>query len=403
MRVALVSEHASPLAALGSADAGGQNVHVAALATALGALGHEVTVHTRRDRPDLAAHVEMAPRVRVHHVDAGPALAVPKDDLLGHMLAFGDALGAYWEQWRPDVAHAHFWMSGVATLRAAVPLGIPVAQTFHALGTVKRRFQGLSDTSPRHRLGEEARLAREVDRIIATCTDEVAELCRMGIAPTRSTVVPCGVDTETFHADGAVEPRPSGRHRLLSIGRLVPRKGVDDVIRALQWLPHTELVVAGGAPEDRLDEDAEVQRLRRIAADVGVEPRVRFLGGVDRARVPALMRSADVVVAYPWYEPFGMVPLEAMSCGVPIVVSDVGGMRDTVRHDVTGLRVAARSPAALGRALLPLLADPERRAQMGVAGAHRARQRYAWSRVADLTGNVYAQLRAGAGVERKVV
>ena len=168
MRIALVSEHASPLAALGGVDAGGQNVHVAALAEAVARRGAQVVVHTRRDDPDLPERVEMAPGVVVHHVDAGPPRPIPKDELLPHMDAFAEQLVAAWRADRPDVVHAHFWMSGYAALKAAGRLGIPVVHTFHALGVVKRRHQGARDTSPPGRLVLEEGIVAQVDRILAT-------------------------------------------------------------------------------------------------------------------------------------------------------------------------------------------------------------------------------------------
>lgn len=392
MRIALISEHASPLAVIGGADAGGQNVHVAALATHLGAMGHEVRVYTRRDARHLPAHTWMAPNVRVDHVDAGPPVPVPKDDLPPHMPAFAEQLAEAWSLWRPHVVHAHFWMSGMATLPVARDQDVPMVQTFHALGSVKRRYQGLADTSPRYRLEEERRIAGSVDRVLATCTDEIAELCRLGVPLERTSVVPCGVDLERFSPDGPRASRRPGHARLLSVGRLVPRKGVDDVIRALAAVPHAELVVAGGPEPDDIDSDPEVVRLRDIAQHHGVADRVVFLGSVSRQDVPDLIRSADAVVSYPWYEPFGIVPLEAMACGVPVVVSDVGGMRDTVRHGVTGLRVKPRSPSLLADGLQRLLASPAVRAEMGRAGVERVRRRYGWSRVAAMTAEVYAQL-----------
>ena len=156
MKIAMVSEHASPLAVLGGVDAGGQNVHVAALSSALARAGHTVEVFTRRDDPDLPVRVPMEPGVDVVHVDAGPAAPLPKDELLPYMAAFGDRLTEEWTgPGGPDVAHAHFWMSGLATVRAAARTGTPVDQTFHALGSVKRRHQGLQDTSPAARVALE--------------------------------------------------------------------------------------------------------------------------------------------------------------------------------------------------------------------------------------------------------
>ena len=209
MRIAMVSEHASPLAVLGGVDAGGQNVHVASLAAALGRMGDEVVVHTRRDDPVPPRRVALVPGVEVDHVDAGPPTEVPKDELLPHMAAFADELREAWAAEPPDVVHAHFWMSGLAATDAAADLGIPVVHTFHALGVVKRRHQGPKDTSPPQRLRLERALARRVDRIVATCSDEVFELLRMGADRRRITVVPCGVDLERFTAGGPAEPRPA--------------------------------------------------------------------------------------------------------------------------------------------------------------------------------------------------
>jgi D-inositol-3-phosphate glycosyltransferase len=401
LRIAMVSEHASPLAALGGADAGGQNVHVAALATHLARAGHEVVVHTRRDDAALPRRVVLdtratgggAGRVVVDHVDAGPPVAVPKDDLLGYMDEFAAALADRWRHERPDVVHAHFWMSGLAGLAAAGPRSIPVVQTFHALGVVKRRHQNGRDTSPAARPAIERRLVHEVDHVVATCTDEVTELRRLGATPDRTTIVPCGVDTACFTARGPLSPpRRAGLRRLVAVGRLVERKGFADVIDALADVPDTELLIAGGPAAAGLADDPEARRLRARAAERAVGDRVRLLGRLGRAELPALLRSADAVVCVPWYEPFGIVPLEAMACGVPVVASAVGGLTDTVVDGVTGVLVAPRRPDDLAVALTALLADPDRRRALGAAGADRARLRYRWSRVAADTAAVYRRL-----------
>src|SRR5699024_2616648 len=163
MRIAMISEHASPLAVLGGVDAGGQNVHVAALSLALGRRGHDVTVYTRRDDPALEERVAMSPNVEVVHVHAGPIEDVPIDDFLSYIL------------------HSHFWMSGVAAREAANRLDIPMVHTFHALGVVKRRHQGADDTSPIERRWLEPRVGREADGVVATCSDEAFELTALGV------------------------------------------------------------------------------------------------------------------------------------------------------------------------------------------------------------------------------
>jgi glycosyltransferase involved in cell wall biosynthesis len=398
VKVAMVSEHASPLAVLGGADAGGQNVHVAALSAALARRGAEVVVHTRRDDPALAPRVAAAPGVWVEHVDAGPAEPIPKDELLPYMDEFAVRLRRSFRADPPDVVHAHFWMSGRAALAAAWPLGIPVVQTFHALGVVKRRHQGARDTSPPTRLREEAVLAREADRIVATCSDEVFELVRIGADLRRVAVVPCGVDLTLFRPDGPAAPRPAGRFRLLVVSRLVERKGIGDAVRAMARLPEAELVVAGGPPAGELAGDPEARRLAELAERAGVADRVRLLGRVGRGDLPALYRSADLVVNVPWYEPFGIVPLEAMACGVPVVASAVGGLVDSVVDGVTGVHVPPRRPRLLVEAVAGLLADAELRAALGATGARRARRRYGWDRIARSTLEVYAGL-AGRAVD----
>jgi glycosyltransferase involved in cell wall biosynthesis len=399
MRIAMVSEHASPLAVLGGVDAGGQNVHVAALATALGRAGDEVVVHTRRDDPALPRRVPLAPGVCVDHVDAGPPTEVPKDELLPHMDAFAADLREQWLEEPPDVVHSHFWMSALAALQAADGLGIPVVHTFHALGTVKRRHQGDRDTSPRRRIELETWIARSVDRIVATCTDEVFELLRMGADRRRITVVPCGVDLERFTPSGPVEPRGAAP-RLVVACRMVERKGIGNAVSALAEVPGAELHVAGGPDAAALDADPEARRLLSLARAHGVEGRVTLRGRVGREAMPALLRSADLVLCVPWYEPFGIVPLEAMACGVPVVASAVGGQTDSVVHGVTGVHVPPRDPPALARAVRALLADPVRRAELGAAGARRAATRYGHDRIAASTRGVYTRLLASGRVRR---
>ncbi|NKZ09168.1 glycosyltransferase family 1 protein, partial [Actinomadura latina] len=263
MRIAMISEHASPLAAkggLGGADGGGQNVFVAELATELGRQGNHVTVYTRRDAPVLPVRVRLAPRVTVEHVPAGPPEHIAKDDLLPWMHDFGRYLERRWAADPPDVAHAHFWMSGLAAIQAAQAAGarrVPVVQTYHALGTVKRRHQGGKDTSPASRVRLERAIGRGADTVIATCSDEVAELAAMGVPRDRVRVVPCGVDLSLFAPAGRAAPGDGRPHRIVVLSRLVERKGVDTAIRALAHLPGAELAVAGGPPRGGLGADPE--------------------------------------------------------------------------------------------------------------------------------------------------
>ncbi|MQA86997.1 MAG: glycosyltransferase [Streptosporangiales bacterium] len=391
MKIALVSEHASPLATLGGVDAGGQNVHVAGLARALAERGHEVTVYTRHDSDEQPSRVGMAPGVTVEHVPAGPARPVGRDRLLPYMGQFGGYLERRWAADPPDVVHAHYWMSGIAAHVAARGVGLPVVQTFHALGSVKRRYLGSEDPSPSGRIRMEAALGRAAAAVIATASDEVAELGRLGVSRHSISVVPCGTDLERFRPEGPTHPR-ADRPRLICVGRPVERKGVDTVVRALRRVPDAELLVVGGPPPGELEASAEIRRLRAVAREVGVADRVEFVGGVGRGTVASLLRSADVAVSVPWYEPFGLVVVEAMACGTPVVASAVGGHLDTIVDNTTGVLVPPRDPMVLARRIRSLLADPLRRAAFGVAGADRAGCRYSWDRVVGETLSVYERV-----------
>jgi glycosyltransferase involved in cell wall biosynthesis len=388
LNIDMISEHASPLASLGGTDAGGQNVHVGALAVALARRGHEVTVHTRRDDAGLPDCVPYACGVTVEHVRAGPARSVAKDELLPYMGEFAERLAQRWRSRPPDIVHAHFWMSGLAALGGVRDQSIPVVQTFHALGSVKRRYQRDADTSPPERLRLEAQVGRDATAVIATCADEAGELGAYGIPSEAIHVVPCGVDLEHFRAGGPIAER-GDRPRILTIGRLVPRKGMETVIEALCHIPDAELVVVGGPGLPDLERDPEVLRLRRLAMDRGVDKRVVFAGRVRHEDIPPLIRSADVIVSVPWYEPFGIAPVEAMACGVPVVVSAVGGHLDTVIDGVTGLHVPPRVPSALAGRLRRLLTDPRLGPALGSAAATRVRERYGWGRIAAETEAVY--------------
>jgi type III pantothenate kinase len=390
MRIDMVSEHASPLATLGGVDAGGQNVHVAALAAHLARRGHAVRVYTRRDAPadQLPERRELCPGVEVVHVPVGPPEPLAKDDLYPLMDEFGSWLERDWRRHgRPDVVHAHFWMSGLASLQAGRAAGVPVAITFHALGSVKRRHQGAADTSPEVRVGHERALAAGVDLVVATCADEVAELRALGGPLTTVEVIPCGVDTTVFRPGPGVPAEPASR-MVLAVGRMVQRKGFDTVIEALADVPDATLLVVGGPPAEELARDPEATRLRDVARRSGVEERVHLVGGLAHDRLPELYRSAQVVVSTPWYEPFGITPVEAAACGRPFVGSAVGGLLDTVQHRRTGLLVPPRDPGALAAALRELLDNPQWAARLGQRAARRAHATKAWPQVGGRTEEV---------------
>jgi glycosyltransferase involved in cell wall biosynthesis len=391
----MVSEHASPLAELGGVDAGGQNLHVARLSAALAAQGHEVRVYTRHAAPDQPPAVLTPDGFTVVHVPVGRPAPIGEDALLPYMRPFGRWLAAHWlrDRWLPDVIHAHFWMSGLAVMVAQVGVPRPMVQTFHALGIVERRYQREQDRSPGNRIVLEKTVAFHADRVVAQCRDEVSELRRLGLPGERVVAVPSGVDIEVFSPAGPVAPRHPDRPRILSVGRLVERKGYDLVIQALPRVPAAELVIVGGPPAERLDADPEVRRLRKVAADAGVADRVRLVGRVPHRELPGWYRSADVLACTPWYEPFGLTVLEGMACGTPVVATAVGGLTDTVVAGQTGDLVAAHDQAAIGEAVRGLLADRERRLAYAAAGVERARRLYPWSATAEQLALLYLAVR----------
>ena len=387
MRIAMISEHASPL------GDGGQQTHVAELSAALAELGHAVDVYTRREDPTTPEVVVTRGGLRVVHVPAGPAHQVPPDLLLPYMGEFARWLEKHWRdaEWAPDVAHAHFWTSGLAAVTAARQVGIPVVQSFHELGALES-VEGRPSRS-----NYERALGRAVDRVFAQSQDEVRGLVRIGVPRASLTVVPPGVDSERFTPDGPAVDRDPERTRILSVGKLVERKGFGDVIQAMRYVPGAEVVVIGGPPADQLPADPGASSLRALAERLQVADRFRMVGSVPFRDLPRWYRSADLFVASEGQEEQDV--LEAMACGVPVVGPAVGGLAEAVVDGLTGDLVPARDPRALGGALRRLVTDRVRRFAYGTAALDRARQAYSWKRVAAQVGSVYqavAGLRKGS-------
>jgi glycosyltransferase involved in cell wall biosynthesis len=394
LRIALISEHASPLAPAGGVDAGGQNVYVAHVAEALARRGHRVDVLTRRDAAGLPDVVALRRHARCVHVPAGPACFVPKERLLEHMPAFMRAAGRWMHAHGPyDVIHANFFMSGWVGLGLQRLFAVPLVVTFHALGLVRRAHQGTSDTFPLERIEIERRLASEASRIVAECPQDRDDLVGLyAAAPGRIDIVPCGVDRREFApGDRRIARRWLGLDErefvVLQLGRLVPRKGVEQVIRAVARLPprlRARLLVVGGeSPEPDEARTPEIARLRTIARECGIAERVVFTGRRDRAELARYYTASDVFVTTPLYEPFGITPLEAMACGVPVIGSAVGGIQHSVADGVTGFLVGAGDVDALAARLAQLHADPRLGRALGRAGIERGQRLFTWEHVAD--------------------
>ena len=406
MRIAMISEHASPLAALGGADGGGQNVYVAQLSRQLAAMGHNVTVFTRREAVAAAEVVEFAPNVRVVHVTAGPPTVIPKEKLLPLMDGFADEVRGFIDRdGGTDLIHAHFFMSGLVGIELGRALDVPVVVTFHALGKVRRLHQKEADGFPDARFEIEERIVAEADRIVAECPEDEHDLLSLyGADPLRLRMVPCGFDAAEFEPLDQDTARralglPTDVPIALQLGRMVPRKGVDTAIEALAHCPdNAQLIVVGGSssvPDPATN--PELARLMAVARTAGVADRVTFAGARPRDALKLYYAAADVFVTAPWYEPFGITPLEAMACARPVIGSDVGGLRYTIDDGVTGMRVPPRNAAAIGAAMNRLFADPARARAMGAAGLERARERFTWRQVALQMEEVYRETLAKRG------
>jgi len=411
-RVALISEHASPLALVGGTDSGGQNVYVAQLAVHLARRGYEVDVFTRRDKALARTVVEWKPGVRVVHVDAGPPRFMAKEDMLPHMQEFARNTVAFFRAQAMGYAlvHANFFMSGMVAQHIKQVLGIPFAITFHALGRVRRLFQGEADRFPDVRIEIEEALVREADRIIAECPQDRDDLMQLyGADQRKISIVPCGIDPDELVPAGRAARTGLGLAEsdfvVLQLGRLVPRKGVDNVIRSIALLKRrnavrARLVVVGGNAEQPSPEATpEIGRLQCIASEEGVADQVLFTGRRSREALPALYGAADVFVTTPWYEPFGITAIEAMACGVPVIGSAVGGIKYSVADRRSGLLVPPKDPAALADCLSLLRMRPDLAAAMGREGRRRAMQMFTWRSVAAQVAELYADMLPAEGDE----
>lgn len=405
LTVAIVSEHASPLAAPGSIDCGGQNVYVAHLARQLAQLGYRVDIYTRRDGPGQPRVFQWLSGVRVIHVPVGPARYVPKEAMLPLMEDFARSMISFARRHAItyDVVHANFFMSGLVALRYRQVLGTPFLITFHALGLVRRQAQGAADGFPAERPAIEQGLMRRADRIIAECAQDRLDMERhYGAARSRIDIVPCGFDPqELWPAQAMARERlglAPGEFIVLQLGRMVPRKGIDNVIDSLALLRQRYgiaarlLVVGGDAPRPGQAPSAELARLMALAAAQGLERQVDFTGQQAREALPYYYSAADVFVTTPWYEPFGITPLEAMACATPVIGAAVGGIKSTVQEGRTGYLVPPRNPHALAERLALLYDDPAHARRLGEAGRRRAHQYYTWRSVAERIAVIYHQV-----------
>ena len=402
-RVALISAHTSPLAALGGRETGGMNVYVRESAVELARLGYRVDVFTRDDST-MPAVEALAPGARVIALEAGPRAPLEKEQVPEHLPGFLNALRAFRERegLRYGVIHSHYWMSGWVGRHLQRLWDVPHVTMFHTLGEVKRRAP-VEEQEPERRIEVERLVTGTTDRIVVASQHEKGLLMRLYAADDRRVrVIPCGVNLDRFRpldqaAARATLGLPAEDQIVLFVGRLEPLKGVELLIDAVAELEDSAptLLIVGG------DQRAApyVAKLRAQAGAAGIGDRTRFVGAVAQDALPVYYSAADLCVVPSFYESFGLVALEAMACGTPVVASRVGGLAGTVRDGESGFLIPWRCPQPFADKIDLLLTNEELRRSLGAAARERA-QRFRWSAVAAELAALYAEVveeRAAAG------
>jgi D-inositol-3-phosphate glycosyltransferase len=398
LSVAMLSVHTCPLAALGGKETGGMNVYVRQTARELGRMGVHVDVFTRSQNPTIPRIVELGPGARVVHLPAGPEAPMRREALHGHLDQFAAGVEAFARDsgMRYDLIHSHYWLSGVAGLRLRERWGTPLVQMFHTLAKLKNAVaHSEAEREPSLREEEESRIVAQADRVVAANVVERAHLVwYYGARAERIAVIPCGVDTDLFQpmdpakAKDLLELPPDPL--LLYVGRLQPIKGLETLLEAMATVPEPAYLLVVGGDHDE-PENGHGAALRQRVTALGLDRRVRFLRAQPQRRLRLFYASADATIIPSYYESFGMVALEAMACGSPVVASRVGGLTTTVQDGVTGRLVPEGDPAALAAAITTLLDRAEGR-RLGLQATRWAAE-HRWPCVAEAVCRLYSELR----------
>jgi D-inositol-3-phosphate glycosyltransferase len=410
--IAMLSYHTCPLATLGGKDTGGMNVYVRELTRQLGRMGWHVDVFTR-SQDEHVPHVlhDLGYCNRVVHIPAGPESPLPKQELVKYIPEFVSGIRSFAQTkgFRYNLIHSHYWMSGLAAEELSVEWKAPIVHMFHTLGIMKNRVaRGPEEVEGSYREEGERKVIKAADRIIAATQAEVSQLHFLYHANSRKLVViPPGVDTSHFYPIPADEARlaidaPCSHKMLLFVGRIEPLKGVETLIRAVALMQKMGvlkqnpvcLAIIGGDPETADQpgsQQTEMNRLKSLCQEVGVGDMVIFLGKRSQDSLPYYYSAAEVVVVPSHYESFGMVALEAMACGTPVVASQVGGLAFLVQDGVTGYHVPDDDPEILAKYLSMLITDSELRRVLGKQASEHAKA-YAWENIAERVIKVYKKL-----------
>lgn len=407
LRIAMLSYHTCPLATLGGKDTGGMNVYVRDLTQALGRMGIHVDVFTR-SQDEHVPHVlhDLGFGNRVVHIPAGPETPIPKDELVEYIPKFVEGIRSFAADkgFHYDLIHSHYWMSGLAARSLKEAWDVPIVHMFHTLGEMKNRVARSPDEiESERRIVAEKEILTFADRIVASTLAERAQLEWLYKANTKKIfVVPPGVDVSHFYPIPVDEAKAyigigSDEQMVLFVGRIEPLKGVDTLIQAMSCMNLGEtssgkpilLTIIGGDPDvDPADMSLEMSRLQKMCNDLCMGKMVIFLGKTGQDTLPYYYSAADVLVMPSHYESFGMVALEAMACGTPVIASQVGGLAFLVQDGVTGYHVPDDDSQVLCERLKQLLEDHELRATLGIQ-ANKYAQEYAWDKITDQIVHLY--------------
>lgn len=399
-KIAMLSVHTSPLATLGGKETGGMNVYVRDLTQELSRRGIEVDVYTRSQNPATPRIQALGERGRVIQVKAGPEQPYNKNLIFNHLAEFvaGVQMQAQADDATYNIIYGHYWLSGLVANALRRAWNIPITQMFHTLAEMKNRVaQTPAERDPDQRVNCEGEVMRLADRLIAATPLEKNQMTWLyGAETNKISIVPPGVDLERFKPLDQAQAReflgvPAHHQLLLFVGRIQPLKGIDTLIRALALVKKREPVLAqnicvsiiGGDPNpDSEIELAEFKRLETLQAELGIGDLVTFLGAKDQDTLVYYYAAAEMVVMPSHYESFGMVALEAMACGTPVIASDVGGLSFNIEDGYNGYRVPDRDPQAMADKIILLLKHRVLRDQLGEQ-ARMWVQRYSWVNIAE--------------------
>lgn len=411
MRIAMLSYHTCPLATLGGKDTGGMNVYVQMLTRRLGRMGVHVDVFTR-SQDEHVPHVlhDLGYGNRIVHVPSGPEIPLPKPELAEHITTFSQGIQQFASKKgiHYDLIHSHYWMSGIAALDLKESWGVPVMHMFHTLGLMKQRVaRSAEEAEGDYRVNGEREVLAKADRIVAATQAELAQLQWLYQADAKKVVViPPGVDTSHFYPIPADEAKdfigiPSNARMMLFVGRIEPLKGIDTLLKSIAILRKRGILdrycclclsIIGGEPNANNGHlSDEMSRLQSISVAHGLEDLVTFLGRRGQDTLPYYYSAAEAVIMPSHYESFGMVALEAMACGIPVVASEVGGLAFLVQDGITGFHFPADDPQALSEKLITIIENRDLRQKMSAKSAEVARD-YDWDRIATRINAVYREI-----------